>query len=210
MARIAGSHGPTTAAAIRRAGLALIHRHGYEATSLRQLAAAVGLRPASLYNHFPTKQALLFSLIHDHMIDLLAGTEAALEAAGRGPLARLRAFLAHHLRYHLDRKAEVFIANFELRALAPGNHAAVIGLRRRYEGLLIGLLEEEAAAGRINLPDAPVTAYAVLAMLTGACTWYKPEGRLDPEAIIALHTDLVLRGLAAAAPPLARAASGPE
>ena len=213
MARTAGSNGPRTAAAIRRAGLRLIHRHGFEAMSLRALAAEVGLRPASLYNHFPTKQALLFGLIQDHMNSLLAETRAALAAAGPGAEARLRAFVAHHVAYHLERRAEVFVANFELRALEPANHARIVALRREYEALLIGILAEDG----FDIPDARITAYAVLAMLTGACTWYRPDGRLDRAAVVALHTDLALRlcrpiggppaGEGAAAPPYPAAAA---
>jgi AcrR family transcriptional regulator len=193
MSRVAGSHGPTTAAAIRRIGLRLIHEHGFEAMSLRQLAAEVGLQPASLYNHISTKQDLLFSLIHDHMQALLAQTDAALAVADT-PLDRLRAFIAHHLLYHMDKKHEVFAANFELRSLDTANHRTIVGLRRAYEARLIGLLDDGVTAGVLDLTDTRIAAYAILAMLTGACTWYKPDGRLSKPEVVAMHTDLVLRG----------------
>jgi AcrR family transcriptional regulator len=193
MTRVAGSHGPTTAAAIRRVGLRLIHEHGFEAMSLRQLAAEVGLQPASLYNYFATKQDLLFNLIHDHMRTLLAQTDAALDAAV-GPLAGLRAFIANHLLYHMEKQHEVFAANFELRSLEAKNHRVIVGLRRDYEARLITLLDDGVAAGMLQLPDTHIAAYAILAMLTGACTWYKPEGRLSKHDVVAMHTDLVLHG----------------
>jgi AcrR family transcriptional regulator len=199
MARIAGSNGPRTAAAIRRASLRLIHRHGFEAMSLRDLAAEVGLQPASLYNHIDSKQALLFGLIQDHLETLLARTAEALAAAAPDPLARLKAFIANHVAYHLERGAEVYAANFELRALEKRNLDAVLALRRRYEDILTTLLEEGAAAGTLRLTEARVTAYAILAMLTGVCSWYKPTGRLDADGLIAVHTDLVLRGVMAGA-----------
>ena len=63
MARTVGSNGPKTMEAIRKAGLRLIHSQGYEAMSLRQLAAEVGIQAGSLYNHITTKQDLLFDLI---------------------------------------------------------------------------------------------------------------------------------------------------
>jgi AcrR family transcriptional regulator len=199
MSRTAGSHGPTTAAAIRRAGLRLIFEHGFEATSLRRLAAEVGLRPASLYNHIATKQDLLFGLVHAHMLALLAEMEEAL-AGAHTPEARLRAFLAHHLLYHMDKKREVYVANFELRALEPGNLRIVLGLRREYEARLIGILDEGVRAGVLAFADTHVAAYAMLAMLTGACTWYKPDGRLSKAEMVALHTDLLLAGCRAPRP----------
>ncbi|MBX6744915.1 MAG: TetR/AcrR family transcriptional regulator [Acetobacteraceae bacterium] len=195
MARITGSNGARTAAAIRDAARGLIYRHGYAAMNLRDLAAEVGIRPGSLYNHITTKQSLLFDLMSEHMTSLLAETDAALAAAGPEPMARLRAFIAHHLLYHFERRQEVYIANFELRALDPPNYARIVAMRRDYEGRLIALLEAGVAAGALEVADSRITAYAILAMLTGVCTWYRPGGRLSKEELVALHTALVLDGI---------------
>lgn len=196
MARKAGSQGAATAQAIRQAGLELIFEHGYEGMSLRDLAQRVGLQPGSLYNHIATKQALLFDLVREHMNTLTAALDQAL-AGIEGPLARLDAFLAFHLRYHLTRKVEVFVNNSELRSLEPANHAAIMALRQGYEQRLSAILAEGSALGLFVVEDVPVTTYAILAMLTGVTAWYRPGGRLDAEAIVAIHRRLVLEGLRA-------------
>ena len=193
MGRTAESKGQRTAAAIRRAGLRLIYRRGFEAMSLRELAAEVGIQAASLYNHIRTKQDLLFDLVREHMETLLTQTDAALDKAPAGATERLRAFIAHHVVYHLEKKQEVFVANFELRALEPRHLATIVGMRRDYEEKLIALLDSGVAAGDFEVRDTRVTAYAILAMLTGACTWYKPEGRLTKAEVVELHAELVLR-----------------
>ena len=194
MTRTAGSHGPTTALAIREAGLRLISEHGYEAMSLRRLAAEVGLQSASLYNHIKTKQDLLFRLIHEHLIDLLGQTEVALSDDAGGAEEQLRRFVRHHLTYHLEKKKEVFVANFELRGLTQANHGAIVGLRRTYEKRLIGILEAGVAEGAFDIADTHVAAYAILAMLTGACTWYRPDGRRSKDEVVAIHTKMLLDG----------------
>lgn len=48
---------------ILEAALELFSVQGYEATSISQLAEAVGIRKASLYSHFENKQAILDALI---------------------------------------------------------------------------------------------------------------------------------------------------
>ena len=53
----------TTKQAILDAALELFSVQGYEATSISQLAEAVGIRKASLYSHFENKQAILDALI---------------------------------------------------------------------------------------------------------------------------------------------------
>lgn len=201
MARTTGSSGTRTAAAIRDAARRLIYRHGYAAMNLRDLAAEVGIRPGSLYNHITTKQGLLFDLMSEHMASLLAETDAALAAAGPEPMARLRAFIAHHLLYHFERRQEVYIANSELRALDPPNLARILAMRRDYEGRLIALLEACVATGELDVADTRITAYAILAMLTGVCTWYRPDGRMTKEELVALHTRLVLDGIRRRATP---------
>ncbi|MDR3524091.1 MAG: TetR/AcrR family transcriptional regulator [Acetobacteraceae bacterium] len=197
MARIAGSNGPRTAAQIRRAALKLITRHGYEAMSLRALAADVGIQAASLYNHIKTKQDLLYQIIAEHLDALMQSADVAVAQAGADPVARLRAFIGHHLLYHLDKRQEVFIANFELRALEPANLAKAVAQRRAYEERLIRLIEDGIAQAALKPTDTRIAAYAMLAMLTGACTWFRPDGRLSKAELVQLHTDLILNGCAA-------------
>ncbi|MGN6773072.1 MAG: helix-turn-helix domain-containing protein, partial [Rhizobiaceae bacterium] len=72
MARTTGSDGGRTEAALREAALTLMARHGYDAVTMRQLAAEVGVQAAALYRYFPTKEDLLFTLMREHMEGLLA------------------------------------------------------------------------------------------------------------------------------------------
>ncbi|WP_316206428.1 MULTISPECIES: TetR/AcrR family transcriptional regulator [unclassified Bradyrhizobium] len=194
MARTIGSHGPTTMEAIRKAGLRLIFEHGYAAMSLRQLAAEVGIQPGSLYNYISTKQDLLFDLVQEHMNTLLRALEQALQDK-EGPTERLRAFVAFHVTYHMARKREVFIANSELRSLEPRNYAAIVALRTTYEQRLADILAEGVADGVFDVVDIQVATFAIIALLTGVCTWYRPGGRLTRDAIIAAHEKLVLSGV---------------
>ena len=57
----------TTKQEILDAALKLFSVQGYEATSISQLAEAVGIRKASLYSHFENKQAILDALIQTNI-----------------------------------------------------------------------------------------------------------------------------------------------
>lgn len=203
MARTIGSHGPKTMEAIRKAGLRLIFEHGYEAMSLRQLAAEVGIQAGSLYNHISTKQELLFDLIQDHINELLRQLDRALQGK-EDPLEKLRAFVAFHVTYHMSRKREVFIANSELRSLEPKNYESIVALRGAYEQRLAGILADGVAKGVFEVADVQVATFAIIALLTGLCTWYRPGGRLTREAIVDAHEKLVLSGVMPAPATLAR------
>jgi AcrR family transcriptional regulator len=194
MARTIGSYGPKTLEAIRKAGLRLIFEHGYAAMSLRDLAAEVGIQVGSLYNHISTKQELLFELVQDHVNELLRQLDLALEEK-KSPEEKLRAFVAFHVSYHMSRKREVFIANSELRSLEPKNYEAIVALRSAYEARLARILSEGVSEGVFEVVDIRVATFAILALLTGICNWYRPSGRLTKEAIIAAHEKLVLSGV---------------
>lgn len=200
MARTVGSYGPKTMEAIRKAGLRLIFEHGYEAMSLRQLAAEVGIQAGSLYNHISTKQELLFDLIQDHVNELLRQLDRALDGK-QEPAERLRAFVAFHVTYHMTRKREVFIANSELRSLEPRNYEAIVVLRGAYEQRLAAILTDGVEQGAFEVGDIQVATFAIIALLTGLCTWYRPGGRLTREAIVAAHEKLVLSGVSPLSPP---------
>ena len=50
---------------IVEAALELFSVQGFEATSISQIASAVGIRKASLYSHFENKQAILDALVKE-------------------------------------------------------------------------------------------------------------------------------------------------
>src|SRR5258708_30210254 len=183
MARTTGSYGPKTMEAIRRAGLRLIFEHGYEAMSLRQLAAEVGIQSGSLYNHINTKQELLFELVKGHMDELLRQLDVALDGV-KGPLEQLRTFVVFHVTYHMTKKCEVFVGNFELRGLEPKNYDAIVALRKKYEMRLTAILDEGVSHGRFEVSDTQVSTFAILAQPAGVCTCYPPGGRLSNVATV--------------------------
>ncbi|OYX08212.1 MAG: TetR family transcriptional regulator [Rhizobiales bacterium 32-66-8] len=194
MARTIGSNRARTAQAIRQAGVQLIYKHGYEAMSLRQLASEVGLQSGSLYKYFDNKQSLLFDIVRDHMEDLIAKAESALVDV-TGARARLKAYVDFHLRYHMTRKAHVFIANMEIRSLDDEHRGVAVDMRRRYEQMLEDILRAGAASGAFRVPEPKVSTYAIISMLTGICMWYRPDGRLSQDELVAIYSDLVVDGV---------------
>jgi AcrR family transcriptional regulator len=186
---------------IRVAAIALFRERGYHGTSVRELAAAVQMEPASLYYHFPSKQDLLVDLFDRTMDDLIAGFEAAV-AGVQGPEAQLVAVLRFHVRFHTDRQDEAYVSHSELRALEPANLERIVAKRDRYEQLLRGLLQAGVDAGRFEIADIRLLAKAVLMMCSGVSDWFGAGGRLSPDDIAGGYVDMVLRMVRA---PAARA-----
>jgi len=197
MARTQGSHSDITGPRIRRAALSLFARHGFAAVSMRQIAGEVGVQAGALYNYTPDKQTLLFELMRAHMDELLASRKAQAAGAGADPMTRLENFTRHHIRFHIERPDEVFIAYMELRNLTPENFAEIEALRRAYETELEAILRDGVASGRFTVPDPRIASYAVIAMLTGVNTWYRAGGRLSLDEVETLYWDMVRKAVSA-------------
>ena len=193
MAGRVGSVGARTEAAIRGAAVRLIARYGYEALSMRRLASEIDLGAAALYRYFPTKQAMLFSLLKTHMEELLAAWDAARLPDPASAPARLEAFTRFHIRHHLPRAEGVFLSYMELRSLTRSNFEAIEAMRRSYEDDLARILADGAVAGTLRMDDPPVTARAIIALLTGITTWYRDSGPLDATEIEKIYCNIVAR-----------------
>lgn len=192
MARTTGSDGARTEEAIRQAAIALIAERGFEAMTLRELAGRVGVQPGSIYRYFPSKARMLVGLLIEHLKFLIGRWELE-QPDTADPVERLRAFVDFHIRSHTLRRREVFVANMELRSLAPADYRRVIALRRRYEDILTGILRAGIGSGAFRLPDARIATFAVLAMLTGVGTWFREDGRLGKRELIDQYTQLVMQ-----------------
>ncbi|MAY87559.1 MAG: TetR family transcriptional regulator [Pseudooceanicola sp.] len=195
MARTQGSSSDITGPRIRRVAERLFAQAGFAAVSMRQIAAEVGVQAGALYNYTPDKQSLLFSLMERHLHEVLEGWET-LKSTGT-PLEQLAAFVRFHIGFHLERPDAVFIAYMELRNLTPENFARVEALRRRYETIPEQILQDGIDAGEFAVPDPRVATLAVIAMLNGVNTWYRPGGRLTLEQVEDLYLDMVRKALSA-------------
>ena len=183
--------GLQTASTIRKEAERLFAARGYAAVSMRDIAEAVGIRVGGLYNHFATKQDILRDLLVRHMDELLAAWAQA-DPSDAPAAARLTAFARFHIRYHFERPDAVFIAYMELH-LEPANFAVVEGLRRSYEGRLRAILSE--GRGLFQVEDEAVATRALIAMLTGVTTWFRPGGRLSITDIETIYVDMARRSV---------------
>lgn len=192
MARTIGSDGGRTEAAIREASISLMARFGYEAVSMRQLAAEVGVQAAALYRYFPTKEDLLFTLLREHMDGLIAAWGAA-RPADADPRARLIAFVRNHIHFHVARRHATHVSNMELRALSRDNLTQILRLRTAYEKELRQILRDGAETGTFVIDDTGLTAIAIIQMITGVIVWFRPDERLSVEEVAETYLAMTMR-----------------
>ena len=192
MARTTGSDGERTEAALREAALTLMARHGYDAVTMRRLAAEIGVQAAALYRYFPTKEDLLFTLMREHMEGLLAAWEEA-RPPSSDPTARLAAFVRNHISFHVARRHSTHVSNMELRSLSRDRLSVILRLRTAYEKELRQILRDGAEDGIFAVEEPALTAMAIIQMITGVIVWFRPDERLTVEEVAETYLGMTMR-----------------
>lgn len=177
---------------IVRAAGRLFHEKGYSATTIRDIAGAVGMRSGSPFYHFKTKQDMLRAVVLE---GLTAISTAVAEAAkpGRSPRATFEAMLRAHLGQLLGAEGRDFAATLlhETRHLDPAVQAELVTLKDRYEAMWQKALKDLKRAGLIA-DDSQVARLFLLGALNWTVQWYRPDGSRTVAQIARQLADLVL------------------
>ena len=177
------------AAHIYRVAAEIMHRKGYEATSMNDIADAVGLTKAGMYHYIQGKEHLLFEIMSFamHMGDefVIAPAQKIADAA-----ARLRASGERHATRILQVGGEVTLLLEEMWALTPAHRRIIRGRKREYFEMVRGTLEQLAAEGKLRDVSPAVATFSLLGMINWIPRWYRRNGDLSPEVIIKDFTEI--------------------
>jgi AcrR family transcriptional regulator len=181
---------------IREAALVLFTRLGYEATTMADIGAEVGIRGPSLYKHVASKQDLLVSIMIGTMDALLAAFASAVSTT-TDPVERLRRATDAHVRYHCRHRLQAFVGNREIRSLLEPHRSAVIARRDQYERGFRRLVVDGVEAGVFSVASPRLASYAILDLGMGVANWYRSDGEHGENEVAWQYTEFALRMVAA-------------
>lgn len=176
----AADEGNRRAELIRKAGRLFLEK-GYDATTIRDIADAVGMRSGSPFYHFRSKQDMLKAVMIEGLQSALAAQEAAM-AGLRTPEEKFRALVRSHLRIILEDHTEFPVLLYEWRALSDESRAEVIAVKDRYEAVWQSTLKELKKAGLVN-DDSRVARLLLFGAMNWTVQWYRPGGGLGLDQI---------------------------
>lgn len=192
----------------------VLQRNGYEATTMKDIAAQVNLTAASLYHHFRNKDELLLAVLEAGLDHVIGEIEPIVEST-RPCAEKLRLMIALHVVSLTQNTAVGAAMVFEIRSLMslktpPRNGSAFDAdaqqglLQRRdtffarrdyFEDLFRRVLREGIAVGEFKPIDVPIFSKMILGAHNWVSVWYREGGRLNGEQIAALFADGFLKGL---------------
>ncbi len=166
-------------------------RKGYEATSMNDIADAVGLTKAGMYHYIPGKEHLLFEIMSFAMDmvdqDVIGPAQDLADAE-----QRLRTMIDRHARRILQSGGEVTILLEEMWALTPVHRRTIRRRKRVYFETVRRTLEQLASEGRLRKVDPSVATFSLFGMINWISRWYRRDGKLPPEAIVTDFTEIAM------------------
>jgi AcrR family transcriptional regulator len=181
-----------------RTAALLFRDRGYDATSVSDVARALGMTKAGLYHHFESKEALLFEIVM-YGLERVRDEVIIPVRAVKDPEGRLRQLITRHARIATRAQGAITELNDEIRALPPGARRQVEQRMRVYVDLIRDTLIELKAAGRLRDLDPTVATFSLLGMILWLPRWFRQGGRLDQEEVAEEIANFALGGLLAPA-----------
>jgi AcrR family transcriptional regulator len=194
--------------AVLRAAVAEFEIKGFHGASTRDIARRAGLSPAAVYQHYATKEDLLFAIAKlTHHTALTRMQDAA--TLGTNPADKLRAIVSVLTTFHAQASVLTRISNNELHCLKPAHRQVVFSMRQAIQSLIRETLAEGVRIGAFNIEGLNMMTNAILSMATGVPRWFTSRGPLTAQDI-GVHYGALAVALAAHSGPKATRESGPR
>jgi AcrR family transcriptional regulator len=184
---------------IYRVAARIICEKGYDATSMNDIAEAVGITKAGIYHHIPGKKDLLFRIMNfgmDALDEQVIGPATRVADAEQ----RLRTIIVRHVQLITGRSTPhgnnpVTIVVDEVAGLTPAHRRKIDKRKRAYVDVIRDTLIQLREEGKLRDVDVTTATFSLLGMILWLSRWYRPDGRLAPDQIADEVTKIAMGGV---------------
>ncbi len=177
---------------ILRRAAEVFERNGYAATSLEEIADAVGVKREAIYYYFKNKAQILSAVIRPQSVSMLEGIDGILK---QETSSRDKLFLA--LQNHIERFNPSFL---EMSVLARDQQLLerlpeckdLSKIWRRYSDRWVTLITEGQNSGQfLSTLNPKVVAFTILGMCNWLSRWYDPTKSISATEIVHNYFQLI-------------------
>lgn len=177
---------------ILRAAEDLFARQGYANTTMEQIVSALGMTKPFVYYYFRNKQEIFETLSWRAGVDCFSSMDfteddqrPAHVKVADGLERLIRATLTHYpSAFFYYREPQVFREEYEVAHKEIANH---------FYARLCALMEEGKAEGTLDFTETKITALAACSLPGFLYSWYRPDGRLSSDEVVAELARLACR-----------------
>lgn len=177
----------------------IICERGFDATSMDDIAEAVGITKAGIYHYIHGKREMLFQIMAYGM-DRLDRNVIFPAREIDDPEERLRSIILNHARLiaggsNSKGNNPITIVTDEVAGLAPAHRRNIEKRKRVYLDLVRSTLKELRDQNKLADVDLTVAAFSVMGVMLWLSRWYRPNGKLTPEEVAAEVNKIAMGGL---------------
>jgi AcrR family transcriptional regulator len=170
--------------------------NGFHATTTRDICEGMGLSPAALYVHFPSKELVLFEIIRAGHERVLTYVQDPSVLAAEGSADRLGAIISRYTAWHARHHVAARVCQLELAGLSAEHYDQVLELRHRTNEFFRDAVARGVADGSFAQVDIKRVTRAMLSLSIDLVRWYRLEGADSPDQLGEFYADLALKMVA--------------
>jgi AcrR family transcriptional regulator len=194
MARIKTEKNGSRKDVIVRKAATLFREKGYKAASMRDLAEAVGVEAASLYNHIKSKSELLHELVFNVANRFVLKIDE-IESEEISSLKKMEKILRFHIVEMIYQYEEVYVSDREWKHLSDPYLSNYQNQRRVYRKRLAAIIEEGIRNKEIKPIDAPTVVLIFLHAVSGIESWHRSTKKISAEELEQNMVAILIDGL---------------
>ncbi|UII23666.1 TetR/AcrR family transcriptional regulator [Fulvivirga ligni] len=177
-----------------RTAAELFKEKGYAATSMRDLANALGIEAASLYSHIKSKEEILQHLCFD-MAEKFRNSLEEVEKADNSFSKKLRLGILGHIQVMAQELTASAVFMNEHRHLSDPHLKAFLLLRINYINRFKKIIEGGIKSGEFKKLDTKLAVMTLFSSLNWMPHWYDPSGIIEPIELGNQLADMLIDGL---------------
>lgn len=155
----------------------LFREKGYERTTVRDLAAAVGIQSGSIFHHFRTKEDILKAVMTEAILVNTERMRARLNEAASTRDAIEALILCELESINGETGEAMTVLVYEWRSLSASSQQSILRLRDTYENIWLETLQRAFSEGLIEA-DPFVLRRFLTGALSWTITWYRADGAM--------------------------------
>lgn len=180
--------------AIKNAAARLFRKRGFKATSMRDIAEAVGIKAASIYNHIKSKQELLSELLMEIAI-IFTKEMRMIQQTSLDAKQKLERLIALHIRLTIEHTDAIALIAGEWVHLEEEEKLQYVQLRDEYENQFKSIIEQGKAEGLFKQLDTEIILFSTLSTLRWLYSWYSRNRDFDPIELERQMTACLIHGM---------------
>lgn len=174
----------------------LFYERDYNAVGMRTIADAAGVRGASLYHHFRSKEEMLYCIVLEVTRDYIDDAVRLLDDHDDHP-RRLGDLLEGHILYFWEHRHALSVGFREMHNLTPEHYGEVREHRLRYQRRIQEFIQAGVEAGAFHTAEPRLAALAILDMVNGVNDWFRVDHPLTIDQVAAEYRKILLSTLGA-------------